>query len=230
MSSIKRTARLAGLLYVVMSIIMVFGYMVLPARFIVPGDAAATAARITAGPLLYRIGILADLAAQILFIVVVLTLYQLFKDVGRTYARVMVALVCVGVAVEIVNLVTHLAPLIFLSGADYLSVFTKPQLDALGMGFLRLGNGLGQLALAIWGLWLFPFGILTIRSGFFPRILGYLLIVAGFAYVVSCVTAIVFPGQIEVVSRVVMPLYVGELPIVLWLLVMGAKAPQGQAT
>jgi hypothetical protein len=229
MDSIKRTARLAGLLYVVMSLLMVFGYMVLPARFIVPGDAAATAAKITGGPLLYRIGILTDLAAQLLFIVVVLTLYQLFKEVGRTYARVMVALVCVGVAVEIVNLVTHLAPLIFLSGADYLSAFTRQQLDALSMGFLRLGNGLGQLALAIWGLWLFPFGMLTIKSGFFPRILGYLLIVAGSAYVATCVTAVVFPAQLEAVSRVVMPLYVGELPIVLWLVVMGAKMPHVEA-
>lgn len=229
MSSIKRTARLAGLLYVVMSALMVYSYMYLPATFLVAGNAAATARKITDGALLYRIGILGDLVAQILFVFVVLTLYQLFKDVSRPHARLMVALVCVGVAVEIVNLVTHIAPLILLSGADYLSVFTRPQLEALAMGSLRLGSGLGDLAIAIWGLWLFPFGILTIRSGFFPRVLGWLLMVAGFAYVVTCVTAIVFPAQLTTVSRVVMPLYVGELPIVLWLLVMGAKAPQAEA-
>jgi hypothetical protein len=226
MSSIKTTARLAGLLYVVMSIIMVFGYMYLPAKFMVPGDAAATARKITDAALLYRFGILGDLVAQILFIFVVLTLYQLFKDVSRTHARVMVVLVCVGVAAEIVNLATHLAPLILLSGADYLSVFTKPELDALAMGSLRLGNSLGQMLLAIWGLWLFPFGALTIKSGFFPKLLGYLLMVAGFAYVVSCVTAIVFPASRAVVSKVLMPLYFGELPIVIWLLVMGAKEPR----
>jgi hypothetical protein len=230
MSSIKRTARLAGLLYVVMSAMMVFSYMYLPATFLVPGDAAATARKITDGALLYRIGILSDLAAQLLFIFVVLTLYQLFKDVSRMHARLMVTLVCVGVAAEIVNLITHMAPLIFLSGADYLSVFTEPQLDALAMGALRLGNSLGQLLLAIWGLWLFPFGILTIKSGFFPKVLGYLLMMAGVAYVVSCVTAIVFPANIDAVSRVVMPLYFGELPIVLWLLVMGAKVPQVEVT
>jgi hypothetical protein len=229
MGSTKKTARLAGLLYVVMSIIMVFSYMYLPATFLVPGDAAATAHKITGGELMYRIGILTDLAAQILFIFVVLTLYQLFRDVSRTHARLMVALVCVGVAAEIVNLVNHLAPLVFLSGADFLSAFTKPQLDALAMGFLRLGNGLGRLVLAIWGLWLFPFGILTIKSGFFPKVLGYLLMVAGFAYVVSCVTSIVFPAHMRVVSQAMMPLYFGELPIVIWLLVMGAKVPQGSA-
>jgi hypothetical protein len=44
---------------------------------------------------MYRIGILTDLAAQTLFIFVVLTLYQLFKDVSRTHPRLMVALVCI---------------------------------------------------------------------------------------------------------------------------------------
>jgi hypothetical protein len=119
-----------------------------------------------------------------------------------------------------------MAPLLFLSGADYLSVFTKPQLDALAMASLRSGNNLGQLLLAIWGLWLFPFGMLTIKSGFFPRVLGILLMVAGFAYVVGCVTSIVFPASLAVVSKVMMPLYFGELPIVIWLLVMGAKEPR----
>lgn len=225
MSSIKTTARVAGLQYVVMATIMVFSYMYLPGRFIVPGDAAATASRITAATLLYRVGVLSDLTAQILFIFVVLSLYQLFKDVSRKLARLMVVLVCVGVAAEIVNLANHAAPLVFLSGADSLSVFTKPQLDALAMGFLRLGNALGQIVLAIWGLWLFPFGILTIRSGFFPKLLGYLLIAAGVAYVVTCVTAIVFPAHRGVVSQIVMPLYFAELPMVFWLLIMGAKAP-----
>jgi uncharacterized protein DUF4386 len=229
MSSIKSTARLAGLLYVVMSAMMVFSYMYLPARFMVSGDATATARRIMDDELLYRIGVLTDLAAQILFIFVVLTLYQLFKDVSRTHARLMAVLVSVGVAAEIVNLATHMAPLIFLSGADYLTVFTKPELDALAMGSLRLGNSLGQLLLAIWGLWLFPFGVLTVKSGFFPKVLGYLLMVAGFAYVVSCVTSIVFPAYLDTVSRIMMPLYFGELPIVIWLLVMGAKAPQVEA-
>jgi len=225
MSSIKTTARFAGLLYVLMSILAVFGFLYIPAAFFVPGDATATARKITEGALMYRIGILTDLVGQILFIFVVLTLYHLFKDVDKKQARLMVVLVCVGVAAEIVNLVNQIAPLIVLSGADFLSVFTKPQLDALALGFLRLGGNLGQLITAFWGLWLFPFGILTIKSGFFPKVLGILLMVAGTGYVVSCFTFIVFPAHIHVVSQAMMPLYFGELPMVIWLLVMGAKEP-----
>src|SRR5690348_620007 len=78
---------------------------------------------------------------------------------------------------------------------------------------------------ALWGLWLFPFGILVIRSGFFPRILGVLLLVAGFAYLTSSVTSIVLSDYRQAVSRFMMPLYFGEVPIIFWLLSKGAKAP-----
>jgi len=229
MNSTKATARFAGLLYLLFSILAVFGYMYIPAAFVVSGDAAATARKITEGELMYRVGILASLVGHLLFIFLVLTLYQLFKDVDKRQARLMVALVCVGVAAEIVNLANRTAPLLLLSGASFLSVFTKPQLDALALGYLRLGNNLGQLLTAFWGLWLFPFGILTIRSGFLPKILGVSLMVAGVGYVVTCVVRIVFPAQIHVVSQVLTPLYFGELPIIFWLLIMGAKVPQAEA-
>jgi hypothetical protein len=212
-----------------MSILMVVGFLYAPARFIVPGDAAATAHRITEGELMYRVTVLTSLVGQILFIFLVLSLYNLFRDVDKRQARLMVALVCVGAAAEIVTIADRIAPLIFLSGADYLSVFTKPQLDALAMGFLRLASNLGNLITIFWGLWLFPFGILTIKSGFFPKILGALLMVAGLGYLVSCFTFIVFPAHVHVVSQAVMPLYFGELPIIIWLLVMGAKVPKAEA-
>jgi predicted transporter len=99
-------------------------------------------------------------------------------------------------------------------------------LDALALGFLRFHSNGVAVSTAFWGLWLFPFGLLVIRSGFFPRILGILLLVAGFAYLTSSVTSIVLPDYRQVVSRVMMPLYFGEVPIIFWLLIKGAKAPQ----
>ena len=138
----------------------------------------------------------------------------------------MVLLVSIGVAVSLANLLNKFAPLVLLSGADYLSVFTKPQLDALALGFLRFQSTGAAVSTAFWGLWLFPFGILVIKSGFFPRILGILLIVAGVAYLTSSVTSIVLPEYRRVVSRIMMPLYFGEVPIIFWLLIKGAKVPQ----
>jgi hypothetical protein len=225
MNSIKATARQAGVLYLVFSLVAIVGEFLLPA-FEVSGDAAATARNIEAAESMYRVGILTGFVTLVLFVFLVATLYKLLKDVDRWHAMLMVLLVSIGVAVSLANLITRFAPLVLLSGADYLAVFTEPQLDALALGSLRLHASGTTVATVFWGLWLFPFGILVVKSGYFPRILGFLLMVAGFAYVTSSVTTMVLPAYRQVVSQVMMPLYFGELPIVFWLLIMGAKVPE----
>jgi hypothetical protein len=222
-TEIKSTARRAGLLYLVMSIFAMAGYFYLHPRFEVSGDAAGTARNILANEQLYRTGILIDLVTQFLFILVVLALYRLFEDVDRNQARLMVALVGTGIAVGFTTLVWDLAPLFLLSGADYLSALTRPQLEALAYASLKLGEKQGQLLTSFWGLWLFPFAVLTIKSGFLPRFLGVLLILSGVAYVVSCVTGLVFPARVATVYKLALPLYFGEFIVVLWLAFIGAK-------
>ncbi len=225
MNSIKATAHRAGALYFVFMIVAIIGEYFFPA-FMVPGDAAATARNITAALPAYRMSILTGFVTLILFIFLVESLYQLLKDAGRSQAIVMVLLVSIGVAVALANLVSKFAPLVLLSDADYLSVFTKPQLDALTLGVLGFHRSGAAIPMAFWGLWLFPFGLLVIKSRYFPRILGILLIIAGVAYLTSGVTAIAWPEYRSVVSRFMMPLYFGEVPIVFWLLIMGARVPQ----
>jgi len=228
MNSMKATAHRAGLVYLVFSIVAVIGEFMFP-TFLVPGDAAATAHNIASAATAYRLSILTGFVTHLFFIVLVVILYKLFKDVDQSLAMLMVLLVCIGVAVALANLVNKFGPLVILSGADYLSVFTQQQLDAMTLGFLRLHGRLSSIPLGFWGLWLFPFGLLTIKSTYFPRILGVLQIIAGVAYVVTSVAAIVFPDQRGAVNRVMTPLYFGEVPMVFWLLIKGAKmseAPQ----
>ena len=227
MHSIKATARRAGALYflfLIVGLVDMFGFT----RFLVPGDATATARNIIAAEQTYRIGILTDFVTLLLFIFLVVSLYNLLKGVDKWHAMLMVLLVSVGVAIGLVNILNKIAPLILLSGAGYLSVFTKPQLDALALGFLNLNSNGNNIDTAFWGLWLFPFGILVIKSGFFPRVLGILLMVAGFALLTTSVTSIVLPAYEHVVSRVMTPLGLGEFPIIFWLLIKGAKVPQPQ--
>jgi hypothetical protein len=224
MNSIKTTAHRAGALYflfMIAGLVDMYGF----SGFIVPGDATATARNIIAAGLTYRIGILTDFATLLLFIFLVVSLYNLLKGVDKWHAMLMVLLVSVGVTIGLANLINKIAPLILLSGADYLSVFTKPQLDALALGFLGLNSNGNTVDTVFWGLWLFPFGILVIKSGIFPRILGILLMVAGFGYLTSSVTSIVLPEYSHVVSQFMMPLYFGEMPIIFWLLIKGAKVP-----
>jgi hypothetical protein len=150
--------------------------------------------------------------------------------VNPTQARVMVAFVVSSAAIAFLNEVNNIAALTVFRGADFLSVFDKPQRDALGMLFLQLhSHGVGVTAI-FWGLWLFPFGLLVMRSRFLPRILGLLLIVNCFGYVVPSVTSLVLPDYATAVSRAMSPSLLGELWIMLWLLTKGVKTlPDGAA-
>ena len=154
----------------------------------------------------------------------VLALYRLFKAVNEAHAKQMVILgALVSVPIVFVNVLNEIIALILVRGGDFLSVFEKPQLDALAYLFLRLhGQGI-TVASIFWGLWLFPFGMLVIRSGFIPRVFGFLLMIAGVAYMASAFTTLVLPRYASRVSQVALPLEVAEMPIVFWLLIWGAK-------
>jgi hypothetical protein len=216
------TARKAGLLYLVFMLIAIYSEFLLP-RLVVPGDAAATAANINANDLTYRFGILAGMATHVIFLFLVVLLYRLFADVDKGLATLMVVLVSVGVAVALANMLNRFAPLQLQGGDAYLSAFTKPQLDALTLGSQRFRTAGAIVPLMFWGLWLFPFGLLVIRSGFLPKFLGILLLVAGSAYIVTSVTGIVLPAWRSAMAPYMTPFYMGEVPIIFWLLIKGAK-------
>lgn len=224
MRSTKQQARFAGLLYLLMALSAPIGLLYVPGKLIVPGNATATADRIRASEGLLRAGIASELIHQIIAVFLVLALYRLFKAVDEALARQMVILgALVSVPIVFVNVLNDVAALTLVSGADFLSVFEKSQLDALAYLFLRLhGQGI-TVASIFWGLWLFPFGMLVIRSGFIPRLFGYLLMLAGVGYVASSFATLVLPQYADLVAKITMPLAFGELPIIAWLLIRGAK-------
>ncbi len=228
MKSIQTSARWTGALYFAFTIVGLVDMLGFTG-FLVAGDATATARNVLARELIYRLGVLTDLVALLLFVFLVVSLYRLLEGTDKKLAMLMVILVGVGVAVGLANLLTKIAPLILLSGAHYLSVFSKPQLDALSLSLLDLNAEGNTVGAVFWGLWLFPFGILVIRSGFFPRVLGILLLVAGSAYLTTSVVSIVLPAQGDAVSRVAMPFLLGEFPIIFWLLFKGARPPRTSA-
>jgi len=116
-----------------------------------------------------------------------------------------------------------MAALVVLSGASFLSGFDQPQLDTLAYLFFRLHSQGLVVAQIFWGLWLFPFGVLVIRSGFIPRFLGYLLFIAGVGYIANSLAALLLPAHRLVVARFADILQMAELPIIFWLLIWGAK-------
>ena len=228
MSSLKREARIAGALYLVMAAIAVVSLGNVPSWVMTGGDAAATADRITAAPMLYRLGILSDLAAQILFVFLVLSLSRLLEGVNKRLAELMVALVLVQVPMAFANMLLSMAPLVLLSGDQYLTVFDQPQLDALATGCLNLrGHGV-RAVMALWGLWLVPFGLLVFRSGFLPRILGVILVAGCAGYLAVSVISLLVPAWASAVFPLT-GLAVGEVLIILWLLIRGVRKETPEA-
>ena len=224
MSSTQHQARVAGVLYLAVALIAPIGLLYVPGRLIVSGNATATADNIRASEWLLRLGIGSELVHQVIGVFLALALYRLFKPVDEGLAKQLLILgALVSVPVVFANSLNDIAALILLSGADFLAVFAQPELDALAYLFLRLHSRGITVASIFWGLWLFPFGLLVIRSRFIPRVLGYLLMIAGVGYLASAFATLVLPEYAPLVARVALPLELGELPIIFWLLIWGAR-------
>jgi len=218
----NKTARVAGALYLLASIPAGFGTLYVPRALIVRGNAAATAQNILASEMLFRLGIVSELLAAVGFIFVIRALYRLLNGVDKRLASLMVTLFLVSIPISFVNVLNQIAALSLLRGGGYLSIFDQQQREALAMLFLDLHRQGLLVAAIFWGLWLFPFGVLVMRSGFLPRILGVLLIVNGFAYPLVSLTAFLLPSYVSVVSRFALIAELGELWMIAWLLIKGA--------
>lgn len=227
MRTIKQQARFVGLLYMVVGVIAPIGLMYVPTKIIVSGNATATADRIRASESLFRLGIAGELIPQVIGIFVALALYHLFKGVSKTLALQLLILgSLVSVPITMLNVLNNIAALTIVRGPDFLSVFDQPQLDALAYLFIRM-HGVGlDIASIFWGLWLFPFALLVIRCGFIPRFLGYLMMITGATYIVNAFAVLTVPSVVPFIDKVAMPLYFGELPIMFWLLIWGARGPK----
>src|SRR6266568_5780668 len=230
MNSTKNPGRFAGLLYVLTSIVGFFAMEYVPSKLIVHENATATANNIAASETLFRLGIAGELIGQAGFIFVALALYDLLKGVNRRHASLMVLLIVVSVPIAFLNELNSMAALVLVRGADFLSIFDKPQREALAMLFLNLHHHGFVVAELFWGLWLFPLGLLVYRSRFLPRFLGVWLALAGFAWVILSLTGILLPQYQDKVDAYSQPAFFGELAFMFWLLIKGAKPPALGAT
>lgn len=222
-TSLKRTARLAGLLYLVLVITGVYSIIYVSSQLIVQGDAVATSNNILAKEFLFRTGLINDFISNTIFVLLVLVLYRLLKQVNKFQAKLMVALVVVQIPAVFIMGALNITSLMIFKGA-ILQTFELDQRQDLAMLFLKI-NDYGMIALEVfWGLWLIPFGQLVYKSGFIPRIFGILLIIAGIAYVIDSFTFFLFPGYRAFFNQpTLLIVAIGEISITLWLLIKGVK-------
>ena len=230
MSSARNPGRFAGLLYLVLSIPGFFAIVYVPSKLIVRGNATATANNIASHETLFRFGIMANLICQAGWVFVALALYYLFKRVHQRLAALVVIMVVVEIPLAFLNELNSIAALILVRGADFLSIFEKPQRDALAMLFLNLHSEGFGIAEVFWCLWLFPLGLLVYRSRFLPRFLGVWLAIDGLAYLVLSVTGVLLPQYYDKVLAISQPATFGEVAFMLWLVIKSANPPAADAT
>jgi len=226
MTLTRNPGRVAGLWYLLLIIIGPFFLLYVPNKIFVVDDASVTVNNLAAHELLFRFGIVAELAGAIILIFLTLAFYRLFAGVDRNLAVLVVILGGVMPAVlYFVGVGCDLAALRIIRGANFLSAFDKPQQDALALLFLRLHGAQITASLALAGAWLFPLAMLVYRSHFLPRFLGVWLAIGGIAYLALSLTAVLWPQYQDKVFSYSQPAFFGEIALTLWLVIKGAQPP-----
>jgi len=223
MNAIKKTARTAGLLYLVYIIIQALPVVIGSSKLVINGDASTTAQNIMAFGGLFRIGFMADLLAAALFLLTAWALYVLLKPVNKNLALLFLLLNLGGVAIQCFSDLFLIASQLLLSGADYLKAFPVDQLQAMAMLFLNLNKNGFWIAQLFYGAWLFPLGYVIFKSGMLPKILGIVLMVHCAVWLMTFLQFFLFPG-FGAITYVSYPLgFIAEFGLTFWLLIMGVK-------
>ena len=212
-------ARLAGVFILLEGQSSVFGQMVIPGQFIVTRDAAATAAKILSNETLFQFGVTLTLISVAFHLAWVVLFYDLFKPVNRSLALLAAFAGLIAIALQAVSAIFQTAPLTILHGGEFSSAFTAEQLQALAYLSLRLQGQTFNMYLVFFGLWCLLTGYLIFRSGFMPRLVGLLEMLAGVAYLI-----LLWPPLASALYPYYLSLGAGELVLLVWLLVKGVDS------
>jgi hypothetical protein len=220
MNSINKTARMAGLfylIYVLASIIAdLFG------RFVF-ADASATVNHIMTHQSLFRIGVVTSLFAQVFFLMAAWYLYVLLKSVNKNMALLFLLLNLGGFVILVYSHLNLFSSLTLLSGVDYLTVFQPDQLQAQATLFINLYKTGSTIAQIPFGVWLLPLGYLVFKSGFLPKILGIFLIADFFGLLIYVCQRFLFPDYAVIAYPCWVIGFIAEFSLTLWLLIKGVK-------
>lgn len=224
MISNKNLARIAGLCYLIVIAAGLFAEVFVRQALTVSGDAMATAQNIQTSEMLFRYGFVADLINFVIGLPSIIIIYILFKPINKNLTRLAIMFVVIQTAIIAINLIFQMAPLVLLSGNQYLNTFQPNQLATLSLISLNiqsLGYGIG---LVFFGFYCLIIGYLIFKSAIVPRLLGILYAISGLGYLIN--SFIMFLSKNFANSLffyIAIPIFIGELSLCLWLLIMGVK-------
>jgi len=223
-ASIQRYARIAGVLFILTLIFGYFGEAYAPGKFIVVGDAAATARNIIGSPMLYRLGFASYLIEALCDIALAWIFYVLLRAVNRDIALLSAFFGLVSTAVYAVAELFYFTALIILRNATALAAFSPDQLNALAALSLKISANCGWIFLAFYGVPSVLRGYLIYRSGYFPKFLGVLLLFAGVGFITKDFLVVLAPTYASDV--LLLPMFLAVLSLMLWFLFKGVDAEE----
>ena len=220
----QRYARIGGVLYLAIIALGLFGEVFVRGTLVVSGNATATASAIAASESLWRAGLAGDLLMQVLDLPVIVVLYLLLRPVSEPLALLATFLNLIQTAVLVANKLNLLAPIFLLGSAGGLDAFSPAQLHALSYLAIKAhGYGFG-VGLIFFGFACLFRGYLIFKSGYFPKVLGLLMALAGLCYLVNSFALLLAPALATALfPYVLMPAFVGELGFALWLIFKGVN-------
>lgn len=228
MQDIRKLARSAGILYGLDAVIASGAFVFDPSRIVDAHSMAGAAAHIHAAQSMIRLDMLTEASYQTIEVFLSIQLYRLFRPVSAALAWQMLVLALVPIPMVLLNLLNEVGALLFASDGFIAGAFAPPQRDAIAGLLIRMhGQGL-QVAAIFWGLWLIPLGLLIMRCGFFPRLLGVCSIAGGLGYLLGSGASLILPGLVPpalvaICSSAAFFLELGEVPFILWLIIRGAR-------
>lgn len=222
-------ARIAGALYVLIIAAGGFAEIFVRQRFVVPGDAAATAGNIIGHPFVFRLGIVADVSTFVCAVAVTMILYVLLKPFNRSAALLMLGFNLVQDAVGGLNALNTCRPLQLLGGAQYLKAFSRQQLEAMALLSLNSQSVGFAIALLFFGCSCIALGYLIVASGLLPKALGALMAIAGACYLTNSIAVLISPRLASILlPSILVPAFIGELSFAVWLTVKGVDVARWQ--
>lgn len=225
-NSIQMTAKISGVLYLLIAAAAGFAHFYVPSQLIAPGDATATANAIAASGTLFRLGIGSELLILLSEVVLSVLLFIILRPVSKTLSLVAAVSRLSMTAIHAVNLLNHFIALLLLSGTAYLTVFDPAQLNALAMLFID-AHGFGySIGIVFFALHTAILGYLIFKSGYLPKILGILFLVASLGYLVDSLSLLLIPSYKETPAVIAMTIMIAEIAFPLWLLIKGVNQEQ----
>jgi len=219
-TSLRKAALIAGLGLFVMAIAAPFAELYIYPKLVVSGNVAETVKNITANKTLFISAILSYLVTFICDVVVAWALYVLLKPVNEHLSLLTAWFRLVYAVIALVALLNLVNVLRLLNTSHYLTAFEQTQWHAQVMIFLNAFRYEWYFGLLFFGIHLGLLGYLVFRSGYIPRILGVLLIIAGLGYMITTLKPYLFPNFNTDIARFT---FFGELIFMLWLLIRSSR-------